>query len=110
MNDNDVLGRYQEDGTGGTVERQEEITEQMRSERAQVLEVLGMPGYTILHNMFLDELNYAVKQLQDKRLSESELRYYQGVAGAISKVQHAFVTYNKEVDSEGSREVENDYE
>lgn len=104
MRETNILGDYQEDGMGSGPERDDGVNERMRAERQQVLEVLEMPGYAILHKMFIETISEATKRLQNRNLSESELRYEQGVVGAITRVQSAFVHYNEEADSDSTEE------
>lgn len=105
MNKKEVLGGYQDDATNPNVEGKAGVDEQKaREEREQVEEVLGMPGYMILHRMFIERITESVQRLQNPALSEKELRFEQGVVGGLTSVQRRFVGYHKEYEGGKSDE------
>lgn len=95
MRREDVFG-YQEDSTNPNVSFEAMGWE---SEDArigeQVQEVLGMPGYQKLHQLFVARVEHADKRLRDKSMSGDEMRFEQGVIEGLLSVQHAFIELGK---------------
>ena len=78
-------------GKGKVSEKEKEI-------RKQVAEVLSMPGYVILHNMFVEMIESGTKRVLEKGTSMEDVRYWQGVVSGVSQVQRGFVLLGKEVE------------
>ena len=80
-------------GKGKVSEKEKEI-------RKQVVEVISMPGYVLLHNMFVEMVESGTKRVLDKGSSMEDVRYWQGVVAGVSQVQRGFIELAKEVEDE----------
>lgn len=98
----EILNEYQEDATEGASTGLSEVERQEQEElREQVLEVLGMPGYSILHNLMVSKVQEATARLTSGRtLTMDQLRFEQGVIEGIKSVQSRFVSLSKAVKEE----------
>jgi len=98
MNKKEVLGQYQDDAANPNEgEREQDDLLRATEEREQVEEVLGMPGYMIMHRLITERISESIIRLQDLSLPESSLRFEQGVIRGLSTVQKRFVNYRKDV-------------
>jgi hypothetical protein len=97
------LFRYQSNAANPEAE-EPSAAEQEEAERVrvQIQEVLAMPGYAYLHQLFMQYVEHAQNMLSDLRTPAEQLRFYQGVSYGISQVQHAFVRAGKPKEVEES--------
>lgn len=92
------LFRYQEDATApdeGSDSRSEEERELEERQREQVQEVLGMPGYSLLHKIMVEKIGEGQAMLGRLDTPAEHLRYWQGVVAGIAAVQNEFVGMGK---------------
>lgn len=93
----ETLGVFQENATWVAGDGPSEAEkEEQRQVREQVLDVLSLPGYSILHRLMVDKVEEATRRLTSgKTLDIDSLRYEQGIIEGIRSVQSRFIQLSK---------------
>lgn len=87
---------YQDDAVSPSAAgQQEEDIERQKAVAEEVDEVLRMPGYMYLHQLFTSLIMDADERLRSFSLSEPQLRYEQGRLAAALYIQNTFVEMAK---------------
>lgn len=87
---------YQEDSLGGTKPKRRKLTDQEKTVRENVVEVVQLPGWVVMHNLMMAEVEAAQRRLNAFSSTADELRYNQGVVNGIVGVRHAFLELAKD--------------
>lgn len=73
-----------------------ELSEKDRQTMANVEEVLGMPGFTVLNGLMNEYIEHYTRRAIDLSADDKTIRYAQGVVNGIVEVRAAFVRLSKE--------------
>jgi hypothetical protein len=87
---------YQEDSLGEVRLGKRKLTEQEQSVKENVMEIVQLPGWVVMHNLMMAEVEAAQRRLNAFSSTYDELRYNQGVVNGIVGVRQAFLDLAKD--------------